>query len=223
MKIINLDARDYHMHTLNFSDGMNTVDELVRYAWEIGLKEIAITDHSQKWIDSHNKTNVLTARHTIVKWRNVLNWVNVIFWIEWDLLDDEWNCCFDIQTEGADFNILSVHPRTFNWKLENITDTYIKAINKYHDKIDFIWHPCLAKSCKYLDVKKLCEVANSYNIPLEFNAKDLYYWRTNLEKQEDLLKYADRLYLNSDAHTLYDLKEMRWFAINYLKENWYIK
>ena len=32
MKIINLGAEDYHMHSLNYSDGMNTVDEIVKSA-----------------------------------------------------------------------------------------------------------------------------------------------------------------------------------------------
>gem|GEM_PF-2825544 len=34
-KIINLDQRDYHMHTSNFSDGLNTVEEIVQYAGTI--------------------------------------------------------------------------------------------------------------------------------------------------------------------------------------------
>ena len=34
-KIINLDNRDYHMHSMNFSDGFNTVDEMVKFAGEI--------------------------------------------------------------------------------------------------------------------------------------------------------------------------------------------
>jgi hypothetical protein len=29
--------------------------------------------------------------------------------------------------------------------------------------------------------------------------------------------------LNSDAHTLHELKDARPFAIKYLKKNWYIK
>jgi hypothetical protein len=37
-----------------------------------------------------------------------------------------------------------------------------------------------------------------------------------------MLKNANEIYINSDAHTLYDLKESRKFAIKYLKENNYI-
>jgi hypothetical protein len=31
-KFMNLDARDYHMHTSTFSDGLNSIDELVQFA-----------------------------------------------------------------------------------------------------------------------------------------------------------------------------------------------
>lgn len=43
-KIVNWDG-DNHMHTL-FSDGMNTVDEMVIKSGKLGLANIAITDHS---------------------------------------------------------------------------------------------------------------------------------------------------------------------------------
>lgn len=45
-KIINFDARDFHMHTSSFSDGLNTIDELVGFATKLGFEEICITDHS---------------------------------------------------------------------------------------------------------------------------------------------------------------------------------
>jgi len=45
-KIVNFDNRDFHMHTASFSDGLNTIEELVLFAGKIGMKEICITDHS---------------------------------------------------------------------------------------------------------------------------------------------------------------------------------
>lgn len=50
MKIINLENEDYHIHSFNFSDGWNTIDEIVRYSGEIGMKKIAICDHSGAWL-----------------------------------------------------------------------------------------------------------------------------------------------------------------------------
>jgi hypothetical protein len=34
-KIINFDARDYHMHTSSFSDGINTHDEIAVFAGKL--------------------------------------------------------------------------------------------------------------------------------------------------------------------------------------------
>ena len=51
VKVLNTIYEDYHIHSLNYSDGMNTVDEIVQYAGKIGMKKIIITDHSQAVID----------------------------------------------------------------------------------------------------------------------------------------------------------------------------
>lgn len=42
--IINNQNSDFHIHSV-FSDGCATVEEIVQYAWVIGIEEIAITDH----------------------------------------------------------------------------------------------------------------------------------------------------------------------------------
>jgi hypothetical protein len=60
---------------------------------------------------------------------------------------------------------------------------------------------------------------NKYKIPLEFNAKNLHRGKTNIEKLHYLLQNTDRLYLNSDAHSLWELKEVRPFAKSFLKEH----
>ncbi len=225
-RIINLDNRDYHMHTSTFSDGIPTINELVQFAWTIWLKEIAITDHSQVTIDFfRNELNTLiwtTAYSPLKRWKNVFNDVNVILWVEWDLLNKNGDICFDIQWIEPEFIILSAHTGIYISKPETVTEGTINAIKKYHKKIKFIWHPCAYTDFWYYDIEKLVKVANEYNIPLEFNAKNFVRWKTNLEKLDYLLKNTDKIYLNSDAHTLYELKTVREKAIIFLKENNYL-
>lgn len=226
-KIINLDNSDYHMHTSSFSDGIQTWDELVQYAWTIWLEEIAITDHSQECIESFRKNHSMyvwaTARWSLRTRKNVYNDVRIIVGVEADILDEEGNCCFDIQWKESDFVVLSAHRDVYSWKPETVTDATIKAIEKFHDKIDCIWHPCNnADFGQWYDIKKLAQVANYYKIPLECNAKNLMKWKTNLDKLHLLLEKADRIYLNSDAHNAYELKESRIYAKNFLIEHWYI-
>jgi len=226
-RIINLDNRDYHMHSSNFSDGIPTINEIVQFAWQIWMTEIAITDHSQIAIDmfreKHNISAGATAYFSIRNRRNVYNDVNVIFWVEWDLLNKNWDVCFDIQWIEPEFIILSAHSDIYKSSPETITEATIKAIKKYHKKIKFIWHPCNNFDFwEYYDIEKLVEVANKYNIPLEFNAKNFVKWKTNLLKLDYLLKNTNQIYINSDAHTLYDFKIVRKKAIEFLYEKWYL-
>jgi len=226
-RIVNLDNRDYHMHTSSFSDWIPTINELVQFAWQIWMKEIAITDHSQVSIDRFRKKNNIsawsTARYSLRNWKNVYNDVNVIFWVEWDLLNEDWDVCFDIQWKESDFIILSAHSSIYESDPETVTKWTINAIKKYHDKIKFIWHPCsFADFWEYYDIEKLVEVANEYNIWLEFNAKVLERWKSNLKKLDYLLKNTNKIYINSDAHTLYDFKNVRKKAIGFLYDNNYL-
>jgi hypothetical protein len=88
--------------------------------------------------------------------------VDVAFGIEWDLLDEEGNCCFDIQGEESDFCILSCHKEYYQWDIKNITKAYINAIHKYHDKIKCMGHICHLSTSEYLDVEKIVKVLNQY-------------------------------------------------------------
>ena len=225
-KIINLDGRDYHMHTSTFSDGLNTIDEIVQFAWKIWLSEIAITDHSQICLDWFIKRGSFYrwwARRSIKHRHNVHNDVQVIFGVEWDILNKDWDVCLHIQNMQPDFCILSAHSDVYCWSPESVTDATIKAIERYHDQIKFLAHPCNNWDFwVYIDIQKIVDVANHYKVPLELNWKNLLAWKTNIEKLHVLLQKADQIYLNSDAHTLYQLRDSRKFSIEWLKENEYL-
>ena len=214
------------MHSSNFSDWLHTIDEIVQFAWKMWLQEIAITDHSQAALDLFAEKKHFYrwwSRNIIKHWRNMHNDVKVMFWVEWDLLDEDWNCCFHIQDVEPDFCILSAHRGVYSWDPTTVTDATIKAMKKYNDKIKFIGHPCNnADFGEYYDIERLIEAANEYKIPLEFNAKNLLCGKTNVDKLHILLQKADTIYLNSDAHTLYHLYESRKYATQFLKENWYL-
>lgn len=226
MKIINNWNKDYHMHSTNFSDWTSSIDEIVKFAWEMWLEEIAITDHSdialENWFSkSWNKW--FAFRWNLERWKNVFNNVNVIFWVEWDLVNEKWDICNTIQWIEQDFFILSAHIWVYEWKPETITKWYINAIKKYHDKIKFIGHPCNSRCfSKYVDINKLIDTCNEYNIPMEFNATDFINNNSDMEKTHIMLKNAKYIYVNSDAHSLYELKKHRKIAFNFLKENNYI-
>ncbi|EKE26610.1 MAG: hypothetical protein ACD_4C00232G0002, partial [uncultured bacterium (gcode 4)] len=97
MKIINTIEEDYHIHCLQYSDWLSSIDDIIKFWWDIWLKKIAITDHSQISLD-HSWIWKKTLRQLVLnRWKNVWNDMEVIFWIEWDLLNEAWDICENIQ------------------------------------------------------------------------------------------------------------------------------
>ena len=97
------------MHSINFSDGFNTIDEIVTFAGKIGLSKIAITDHNQAYLDKKNFPR-RSYRNIINRWQNVFNDVEVAFGVEADILNSKGDVCMDIQGSQSDLVILSTHP-----------------------------------------------------------------------------------------------------------------
>lgn len=61
MKGINdLNAGEYHVHSSNFSDGLNSIDEMVVYAGKLNYREIAITDLSRVYMDVYGVVTILS-------------------------------------------------------------------------------------------------------------------------------------------------------------------
>lgn len=208
MKVINQES-DLHTHSLQFSDGLNTIDELVQMAGKLGLKKLAITDHSDA------RTFPLVAfRAVISRYANVLNDVEVVFGVEGDLLNDDGDICTTIQRIESEFVILSAHPDTFKGNPELITDAYLKALKRHHERIQFIGHPCAF--FPQLEIGRLAEVANDYGIPLEVNTSNLAMKRTDMAKSDAMLSLADQIVVNSDAHSLADMTT-REKGLDYLR------
>ena len=168
MNIINPGPEDYHIHSSDYSDGKNSVEEIVKHAGKIGLKKIVITDHSQATIDKmgwHPHGN----REDIVDWINKYNNIEVSFGVEADLLDRYGDISSKIQFIEGDFLILSAHRQIFSDDEKDITEAYINALVRYHYKIKFIGHPTYRDFSKHLDMKRLVNAANVYGKPLEVN------------------------------------------------------
>ncbi|MBU1100359.1 MAG: PHP domain-containing protein [Bacteroidetes bacterium] len=223
MEIINPGTEDYHIHSLNFSDGLNTIDEIVKYAGEIGLTKIAITDHCQAYLDKrdfHRKTYY----NIINRWENIHNEVEVVFGIEADVLNAKGDVSMDIQGKSSEFILLSSHPSPpYEEDPKSITEGYLNAIERYRDRITFLAHPCSVYYQDYIDIKPIIELCNKYDIPMEFNCVNLINNKTNMKNLELVLSECHYIYVNSDAHTLNELKNARNIGMTFLKEHGYLK
>lgn len=221
MEIINLGPQDYHMHSLNFSDGFATINEIVQMAGRFGLTEIAITDHSQVAITVSGLAQK-GHRGIIERWRNVYNDTNVIFGVEGDLLNEDGDICDNIQGKTSDFLILSMHHEVYKGDFKKITEAYLRAIERHGKRIAFLGHPFIERGTEHLDIGALTDAANEHGIPLELNCRYLVAGG-NAKNMRIMLKKADRIYVNSDAHTLHELKVLRGLGFAFLREEGYIK
>lgn len=217
MKILNTEKEDYHVHSLNYSDGLSTIDEIARFAGEIGMKKIVICDHSQAALD-HNKYMKKSYRGIAARWKNVFNDVEILFGVEADLLNEKGDVCMHIGGVEGDFIILSYHAGVYTGDKTRVTEGFINAMNRYSKQINIIGHVCL--DLGEVQAKKVILEANKHKIPLELNAK---YFFKYPDIWDVLLKNADRIYVNSDAHTLYELKEFRKKVFDRLKKEGYLK
>jgi len=219
-KILNTIHEDYHMHSINYSDGMNTIDEIVQYAGKIWLKKIVITDHSQYSQEKEGFAIRNWRAHTARR-QNIYNDIDVSFGVEWDLIDEDGNCGFDIQWKESDFCLLSCHGKVYQWDYKNITQAYTNTITQYHDKIKFIWHICFKHTSEYLDIDAIAKILNQYNIPIELNCYYLHADKTDISKLNQLLSLLETwVYVNSDMHNLNDFS-FRQAGFDYLKSQWY--
>jgi len=226
-KIVNDITEDNHMHTSTFSDGLNSVDEMGDYAGRFGLKKITITDHSQASIDTwriNHDVYVGGTRWNLHNYKNVINNVDVNFGIEADLLDENGTICGGYGGKVEDYLILSVHTVVYKGNWDKLTDGFEKAILENKDKIKCIGHPTMKrKGLEHLDIDRLVEFANKNNIPLELNGSNLLNGKSNLDILRKMLEKAKLIMVNSDAHNLYQLKEARTVAYDFLRKEGYLK
>lgn len=222
MKIINKNlSGDYHIHSATFSDGFNSIDDIVLQAGKLKLKEIAITDHCQAYLNSFSipkKTHysILTSG----RWQNIHNDVHVIFGVEADLLDETGAVCDEIQGISPDFTILSAHREVYCGDASQVKNGYINAIKRYGSKIKCLGHLCSLYFSEYLgadDIADIVHLASAAGIAVELNCANIVNHKTCEANLRAMLSCCDSLYVNSDAHTLHELIHLRSVGFTYLK------
>ena len=220
-RIINDPYSDYHIHSL-FSDWISTIEEITQFAGMIWMKEIAITDHSDRavevWIEQNKITPGWWAKYSLNNWENVRNDVNVIFWVEGDLLNENGDVCLNSQLYPQKFTILSVHHRVYESDPITTWKWFLNAIERFHDKIDCIWHPYSRKhNWEFIDIKALVDLCNQYDIPIEFNQSALDSGNFVQESLMYVLENTKRIYVNSDSHNLAQLRQLRKSCYDFLE------
>jgi DNA polymerase (family 10) len=197
---------DLQVHT-TWSEGENSIEEMAKYAAEIGLEYICITDHTKSLAVAAgcDEKKLLEQIKEIDKINSKLKTQNSKFRIlkgaEVNILKDGSLDIDDSILEKLDFVGASIH-NNFHLSKEAQTDRLKKAmLNK---NIDCIFHPTgrlLNKRPGYeIDIDEIIDFAKKTNTILEINA---YLTRLDL-KDEYIKKCVEKgvkMVINTDSHS----------------------
>jgi DNA polymerase (family 10) len=135
-----LDIRgDLHMHS-TWSDGRNTVAEMVTACKQLGYEYLAITDHSERAQSSRRlaAASVPAQRAEIEGLRARVRGIAILHGIEVDIMKDGTLDFDDMLLAGFDIVLASLHDAGDD-DAQALTERYLKAIR--HPLVNVITHP----------------------------------------------------------------------------------
>jgi len=214
---------DLHMHTV-FSDGKNSVEEMIKKSIELGLKKIAITDHiwkSSEWFDDYY--------NEIIRLKKKYSQIAILIGFEAKALSI--NGEIDANNEmcqKANIRLGAIHriPKSNNlneyFKKEEIIDNKREAYSQWFKttknmirncNVDIIAHPCMVLdkyniSIDKNDIFELFLLAKEYNKKLEISSR---YKKSNIYLLEILKNnpfFYNCISYGSDAHNINDLQRI---------------
>lgn len=210
---------DYHTHT-PYSHGENTVDENVAKAKEVGLKQIAISDHGYTHVSLGIRRRQTESYIADCKAAAEKYGIDVLVGIEAnvcglsgkaDLTEKDYEN-FDVYLCGnhvwikydkfADYplycwsNVMLHKFLNYNpqWLIKRNTQAYINTIKR--NPLDAVTHISYICPCDTLEVAKC---AADYGTYIELNSKKTHL--TDEQIMDMVLKTDVRFIVNSDAHS----------------------
>lgn len=210
MKIIG----DYHIHS-NFSHGKMTIDQIAERSKELGLKEIAITDHGYSYLFiGLNDKKVKKLKNEIELAKHKYG-INIYSGVEANLLSKKGKTDLtSFQISNFDVIILGIHKTIwvnlknfFTFLIPNIlypkskkmiknnTDSIVLALDKY--KINILAH--LNGHRTKVDVIRIAKKCVEKNVYIELNARRNLFTK---DEMEQMIKLNVKFIVNTDAHKL---------------------
>lgn len=211
---------DYHIHSTYSKNnhGKSTIEEIVKTSVELGLKEIAITDHGPRhFLYGIKKNKIIEAKDKVVEMREKYPQIKILFGVEANILnlngdidlnDDLLKTC-DIILCGYHSGVLfSSFNDLWNFYMMNIigkfnknikekqieknTKAIVNALNKYN--IYILTHP---GDKIPVNIDKIAYAAEKNNTILEISN---HHKHLNTEEIIISAKYNVKFVINSDAH-----------------------
>lgn len=214
----------FHCHT-TYSDGHNTLEEMVLGAQHLGWKYIGISDHSKSCTlaKGMSEETLLSQMKSIEQLNKQLGPHFKIFaGVECDILKDGSLDYSDDILKELDFVIVSIH-RYFNQEEDVMTARLIKAIeNPYTTMVGHLTGRLLRHRAGYqLNILKILDACVANNKIIELNAYPSRLdmdWRWWIKAKEKGIKCC----INPDAHSLHDLHNCH-YGVNMARKGWLSK
>ncbi|WP_440896044.1 DNA polymerase/3'-5' exonuclease PolX [Amphibacillus sp. Q70] len=201
---------DLHMHT-TWSDGAQSIEEMVQFALEKKYEYIAITDHSKflRVANGLNETRLRKQRVEIERLRQVYPEITILTGVEMDILPDG-RLDFDNEfLQELDFVIGAIHS-SFNQSEEEIMNRLIQAME--NPSVKLIAHPTgriIGKRKGYrVNLERLMDKAKETNTILELNANPKRF-DLSAEWVKKAQEKGIKIAINTDAHNKETLNFMR--------------
>ncbi|WP_434640692.1 DNA polymerase/3'-5' exonuclease PolX [Thermoanaerobacterium thermosaccharolyticum] len=210
----------FHVHTI-YSDGANTLSEMVNAARDRGYKIIGITDHSKSafYANGLKEEDVLRQLDEIDELNHKYADIKILKGIESDILRDGSLDYDEDILKRFDFVIASVHS-SFKMSKDDMTERIIKAIKNRYTKIigHLTGRLLLARDGYDLDVYKVIDSAAEYGKIIEINASPYRLdmdWRYIKYAKEKGVKFA----ICPDAHRIEGLDDIK-YGIGIARKGW---
>ncbi|MCL6449666.1 MAG: PHP domain-containing protein, partial [Armatimonadetes bacterium] len=194
----------------SWSDGVNSLEQVIEYARKKGYRYIAITDHSPslKVAGGLSLEQLKEQRKAIEKMNEKYGDIRVLAGLEVDILPRGGLDCPEEILEQLDVVIASVHTK-FQQDRRTMTERILSAVkNKHVDIIGHLTGRLIGQREPYaVDVEKVLAVARDYGKFMEINASPD---RLDLSEEHARLArdYGLKMVINTDAHDLRRMDEM---------------
>ncbi|HVR11991.1 MAG TPA: DNA polymerase/3'-5' exonuclease PolX [Thermoanaerobaculia bacterium] len=202
---------DLQMHS-TWSDGRNTLEEMVAGCAAHGYEYMAITDHSKALA----MVNGLDARRLKLQWLEIdairarHPEIHLLRAMEIDILADGTLDLEDEMLAGLDLVMVSIHSR-FELPAEQQTARVLRALE--HPQVNILAHPTGRKINRRkpiaLDVEAVLARAAELGVAVEINASPA---RLDLKDTHAMLarELGCRIVISTDAHRIAELGTMRY-------------
>jgi len=211
---------DLHAHT-DWSDGGNTLAEMVQAARNYGLKYLAITEHSDrlKIAGGLEPSRLLAQIDEIDRLNQELSDITLLKGIEVEILADGQLDLSDDVLGRLDLVIGSIHSY-FGLPLDKQTDRILRAMD--HKFFSILAHPINRlineRAPIEVDMLKVIQKARERGCYLELNSNprrlDLYDTYCRIAKDQGVLVAID-----SDAHSVNSFSHLR-YGVGQARRGW---